>query len=128
VSSLSTATRYQIQDRAVSYRPIPTIIYTARPHSVLLHLHGPVAVPHDPGERCVAGAGLVFVLADDEDGAGGVGAGHSIAFHSPHHQSPCTLGNSTKPKSVLNLGGYLRHSRFADEWLQLLQLQIECVI
>jgi len=49
---------------------------SARSHSVLLHLHDTVSVPHDLGERCVAWAGLALVLADDEDGAGGVGAGH----------------------------------------------------
>jgi hypothetical protein len=74
---------------------IATKLNRARSHSQLLHLHGPVTVPYDPGERCVAGAGLALVLTDYEDGAGGVGAGHS-------KPSP----TSTKPsiKQIIKIG------------------------
>lgn len=113
---MSTATRYQIQDRAVSYRPIPTIIYTARPHSVLLHLHGPIPVPHAPGERCVTGAGLILVLTYDPDGAGGVRAGHLIPRgHIPSFLK--SLQKSHAPGAFLWLQNLLPiHDSFKGDW------------
>jgi len=58
------------------HRPISSEVDTAVTHLLFLPSHHRVPVPHDPGERCVAGAGLGFVLADHPDGARGVGAGH----------------------------------------------------
>lgn len=84
-----------------SYVPVSGKLNRARSHSKLLHLHGPVTVPHDPRVGSVAGAGTGLLLASDPIGAGGVGAVHE---ETPLSNLPCSLQYQCSFQSFQRIG------------------------